>query len=269
MSATATTVIDNTPTLSVPTATDTSAGLRQKILTRQRRDHRFYLILALCGALAVVIGYSPTYYLKPLQSAGLLRTSPGLTTLIHIHAAVFSLYVVFYVLQTGLISRGSRTVHMMLGWASLAFIPAMVVLGTLSVFWGASLGHKQVWPDLETAALVNIVDVYLFAILAVAGVLLRKSPEAHRRLMSLSFMTLLPAPLARTGLILIGTDAVGIGVFSFLLAGPIYDLVTRRRLHPAYVCGLLLVIPTGLPARLALASTPAWHHFVHRVISSM
>lgn len=269
MSSTATPAIQNHHSLSTPTLTDTSAGLRDRLLSRQLRDHRFYLILALSGALAVVIGYSPTYYFKPLQSVGLLRTSPGLATLIHIHAAVFSLYVIFYVFQTGLISRGSRALHMTLGWASLVLIPAMVVLGTLSVFWGAKLGHKQVWPDLETAALVNMVDVYIFAILAGAGVLVRKSPEAHRRLMSLSFMTLLPAPLARTPLILLGPKGVGVAVFSFLLAGPIYDLITRRRLHPAYLCGLLLVIPTGLPARIALASTPAWHHLVHRMIGLM
>lgn len=67
-------------------------------------------------------------------------------------------------------------------------------------------------------------------------------------------MTLLPAPLARTPLIHLGPKAVEVVGFSFLLAGPVYDLITRKRLHTANVCGLLLVIPTGL--RRALRSRP-------------
>ncbi len=41
------------------------------------------------------------------------------------------------------------------------------------------------WSDVETAALVNIVDVYIFAILAGAGLHLRRSFEAHWRMMPL------------------------------------------------------------------------------------
>jgi len=36
-----------------------------------------------------------------------------------------------------------------------------------------------------------------------------------------------------------------------------YDLVTRRRVHPAYLwSGALLIL--SVPARLAISATPAW-----------
>jgi hypothetical protein len=246
---------------------DGGAITRARILQTQRRDHRFFLTLAVLAAIAIFVGFSATYYLKPLQGLGALPPSPKLPALLHIHGAVFTLYVFFFLFQTALISRGRRALHMTLGWASVVFIPTMVVLGTMVSFYGARMGHKQNWPDYESAALVNVASIYVFAAIAIAGILLRKKPEAHRRLMSLSFMTLLPPALARSPLVLLGPAAVFIGIFAFFLAGPIYDLITRRRIHPAYIFGVLFLIAAGPPARLALGATPAWHHFVHWAIN--
>ena len=244
-------------------AADDGAAVRASILFAQRRDHRFYLTLAILAAFMIFLGFSQTYYFKPLQSVALLPPSPKLTLLLHIHGFVYTLYVLFYLCQVALISRGRRALHMTLGWASLVLIPAMVVLGTAAVFWGAKMGHKQNWPDIESAALVNVANIYSFALLASLGILLRRRPESHRRLMSLSFITLLPPALARPPLATLGARAIVISIIAFLLAGPIYDLITRRRIHPVYAIAVPLSILTGPPARVALASAPAWHHFVH------
>jgi hypothetical protein len=243
------------------------AAITAPISSNRRRDHLFYMTLAVLAALMIFWGFSQTYYLKPLQSLGVLPESPKLTVLLHVHAAVFTLYVLLYLCQTALILRGRRALHMALGWASVVLIPAMVVLGTIAVFWGAKMGHKQNWPDAESAALVNIVAVYLFALLAGAGILLRKRPEAHRRLMSLSFVTLLPPAIARSPIVTLGPPAVIFAIFAFLLAGPIYDLITRRRVHLAYIPGVVLFTIAGPPARVALGSTLAWRHFVHWVVA--
>ena len=246
---------------------DDGAAIRVSILSAQRRDHRFYLTLAISAALMVFLGFSQTYYLKPIQSSGALPQSPKLTVLIHIHGFVYTLYVLFFVCQTALISRGKRALHMLLGWASVVFIPTMVVLGTTAVFWGARMGHKQNWPDVESAALVNVANIYFFAVLAGLGIILRRRPEAHRRLMSLSFVTLLPPALARPPLATLGPPAIVLAILGFTLAGPIYDLINRRRIHPVYAIAVPLLLIMGPPARVALASAPAWHHFVHWMIS--
>ncbi len=244
---------------------DPGAQIRAKIMSGQRRDRRFFLTLAILAAFMVFWGFSGTYYFKPLKAVGALPQSPKLALLVHIHGAAFTLYVLFYVFQTALISQGRRALHMALGWASLVLIPALIVLATSTALYCAKMGHKQIWPDAEIAALVNLAPVYPFAVLASAGVLLRKKPEAHRRLMSLSFMTLLPPAIARTHLGALGPQAVTIAIFAFILAGPLYDLVTRRRIHPAYLFGVLLFLTTPPPMMVALGSTPAWHHFVHWV----
>ncbi|RXH54452.1 hypothetical protein GRAN_4748 [Granulicella sibirica] len=85
--------------------------------------------------------------------------------------------------------------------------------------------------------------------------------------MSLSFMTLLPPALARPTLAsLLGPAGVVAAIFAFILAGSVYDLVTRRRIHPAYILGVIFFIIAGPPVRLAIGATPAWHHFVHWAI---
>lgn len=230
-------------------------------------DHRFFLTMAILAAATVIVGFFPVYFQKPLEPLVHLAPSPKLATLLLIHGAVMTAYIVFYVLQTALATAGRKTLHMTLGWASLAFIPTIAILGTLAVIYGAKLGHKQVWPDLETNAIINIFDVPVFTILATAAILLRAKPESHKRLMLLSLVAgILPAAIARTPVIRLGPAGVGVTIFAFLLAGPVYDLITRRRIHPAYLWGLLFVVGSMPPTRLAIGHTQAWHHFVDWVI---
>jgi hypothetical protein len=55
-------------------------------------------------------------------------------------------------------------------------------------------------------------------------------------------------------------------LLAFLLAGPVYDLITRRRLHPAYAWSLLFIVAFFIPTRIAAGSTQVWHEFVDWVI---
>jgi hypothetical protein len=55
------------------------------------------------------------------------------------------------------------------------------------------------------------------------------------------------------------TPVIGLVVMAFLLAGPVYDLVTRRRVHPAYLCGFSLALIAIPPVVLQLSATSAWH----------
>ena len=234
---------------------------RSSIQAAQRRDHRFFMTMTILAAAWVFVGYSQTYYLKAWVP------SPQLATLIHIHAAVFTTYLLLYILQTALVSMRRTALHMTLGWASVVLIPIMALLGTAAVFWSAKQGHKIVWPDVEIAAAVNLGDGYTFDVLAAAGILLRKKPQAHKRLMLTSlYGGLIPPAMERTPLHNFGGLAIFPTIFAFLLAGPVYDLITRRRIHPAYLWSLFFIVAFFVPTRLAIGHTQAWHHFVDWVI---
>jgi len=50
----------------------------------------------------------------------------------------------------------------------------------------------------------------------------------------------------------------------FLLAGIVYDLVTQRRVHPAYVGGAALLV-VSVPLRLMVSRTETWRAFAELV----
>ena len=47
-------------------------------------------------------------------------------------------------------------------------------------------------------------------------------------------------------------------MLAFLLAGPVYDFVTRRRVHRAYVWSLLLALTVFPPVVAWLSATTVW-----------
>src|ERR1700691_2519800 len=86
--------------------------LRNSIQPAQRRDHRFFLIMAILVVTTVFVGFFPTYFQKPLERVIPLAPSPTLATIIHIHAVVMIAFFLFYLLQTALISVNRKALHM-------------------------------------------------------------------------------------------------------------------------------------------------------------
>ena len=48
--------------------------------------------------------------------------------------------------------------------------------------------------------------------------------------------------------------------FLFVVCGALYDLLSRKRIHPAYFWGGALIL-VSVPLRLAVSGTAAWHTF--------
>ncbi len=227
-----------------------------------RSEHRFFVAMAIAAVVAVLVGFFPTYFQKPIEHLGGLRPSPALPTVLLVHGALMTCFFAFYTIQSALPAIGCTGLHKTLGWASVFFIPAILIVGFVACLYSAKAGHRGIWPDADTAALVNWFDSVNFTVLATAAIVLRGRPQPHKRLMLVAMINLLPAALARSPLILIGPAAVAISVFSFLFAGPVFDLVTRRRIHPAYWWGVLFSIALMPPTRIALGRTETWHRFI-------
>jgi hypothetical protein len=114
---------------------------------------------------------------------------------------------------------------------------------------------------------INLTDMLGFATLACAGIALRRDSPAHKRLMLLATLYLSTAGFARLWLLTVGpggTDgfwgfliAYNIGGDILIAALGVYDLVTRKRLHPAYVMGAGWVLANEAAAAW-LFFYPAW-----------
>jgi hypothetical protein len=175
---------------------------------------------------------------------------------------------VFFVVQTALIASNRPVLHRRLVYAGGILASLMVAMGLWVAFTAERLGHRNPLADAETVFLISLVDILTFALFVGAGLLWRRNREIHQRLMLLAVVAgLLSAAIPR--LPIIGGHPAGMGItgLALLFAGPIYDFIVRRRVHPAYIWGCLFALATFVPIRIALASTLAWHHIAKWLVS--
>jgi hypothetical protein len=214
--------------------------------------------MSIVAAAVIITGFAGVYPQHALDD-----TAP-LPAIIHAHAAVFICWLVLLVAQTTLVSAGRTDIHRRLGAAGAVLAALMLVLGIATTITVARLGHRGIpgveFPDAQGFLLLNLGSILCFATLTAAALYLRRSPQAHKRLMLMATTgALMPPGISRLPFVAGHTPAIGALVFAFIMAGPVYDLVTRRRIHPAYIWGVLLSIAVIPPIVGAVSAIPPLH----------
>jgi hypothetical protein len=218
--------------------------------------------MAIVLALVVFAGFGPTYYFR-FASGGPQATLSGgpFSGLVHLHGALFTAWVILFVVQTALVATHRVAVHRRLGIAGGVLAAAMVVVGTATAVATARRGGSA--PGMEPLAFLAIplFDMVVFATLVATALLWRRHKETHKRLMLLAYISIITAAIARIG----GLAAMGPPVFFglmllFVVCGVLYDLATRRQVHRAYLWGGAFLV-ASVPVRLAISGTAAWHTF--------
>ncbi|HLG57727.1 MAG TPA: hypothetical protein VI485_20455 [Vicinamibacterales bacterium] len=226
----------------------------------RKYDRQFYTGMAIVVAVAVVVGFAPTYYLRP-------RFVPdALPYYLHVHGLVFSAWIAFFIAQATLVAVRRTDVHRTLGWIGAGLAALMVLAGTTA---GILSGQRDVAAGQEDAArtflTVPLFSMAVFAALVAAAVSFRRQSETHKRLMLLATISLLDAPLARWPGAPSSLFQIYILVDLFIVAGILYDLVSRRRVAPAYLWGGLLIV-AGQWLRDVVGQTEAWHAFARTLL---
>ncbi|WP_426031908.1 hypothetical protein [Caulobacter sp. DWP3-1-3b2] len=196
---------------------------------------RFYLIMALVMAAVLVGGFSQTV-------PGDFAPSPGLPLLLHIHGAVFTCWVLLFVAQPAFIARGSLKLHRQVGMFGAVLAAAMVVMGLAATLFAVRYHRVPSFFPPTIFLVMNAIGILVFGGLVAAGVALRRRSEWHKRLMLCATVSILGPGLGR----LLPMDSFGkaaplvmFGVIAlFAFAGPVIDLIVRRRIHPAYLWGV-------------------------------
>ena len=91
-----------------------------------RFDNVFFPSVAVLILASVFLGFARTYYL-----AGVFR-APLPNLLVHIHGAVFSLWILLLIAQTSFIARGRVDVHRRMGLFGFGLACLMVILGLMT-----------------------------------------------------------------------------------------------------------------------------------------
>lgn len=227
--------------------------------TRGRYDRVFYSSMAIGMGLTVLIGFGPTYYTKVFSPAPMSTFSGApMTLLVHAHGVLFSAWVLLFIMQTTLVAQHRVAIHRRIGIAGALLAGSMVVVGTLTALRMAARGSAPPGIDPLSFALIPLSDMIFFAVFVAAALRLRANREAHKRLMLLAYVSIVAAAVARLpGVLPLGPLAFFGLAFVFILVGIIYDIVSRRRVHPVYIWGGG-VLALSVPLRLVVSGTNAW-----------
>lgn len=223
-------------------------------------DRVFYGSVAVCMALMAIVGFAPTFYLRlfsdrPMATFGV---DHPFTPLIYIHAALFTAWVALFIVQTALISARRVALHRRIGVGGALLAAGMIAVATMTALAAAKRGPGPAGiPSLVFLA-IPLFDMVMFTTFITAALALRRNKETHKRLMLLAYVSIMGAPAARLPGVLPLGPLVFYGIaFVFLAAGIVYDLVSRRRVHPAYIWGGALLV-ASVPLRLAISGTATW-----------
>lgn len=235
-----------------------------------RRDP-FHVWMAFAMVAVLAIGFA----LKGVSNGFVYYTSPGgYPAVLHAHSAVFTGWLLLYITQVVLVYRGERRWHRMLGLASLPLIFAMPPLGVITAVVMRRydlVNHLQVDHNgtAYTFLAVMFWDMIIFTGLMAAGLMLRRKPQMHRRLMFLATLSMMHAGLAR-----LSYSGLGIGGLLFYLPDHLFIALAvahewrkTGRVHSVYK----LVWPLWLTGQLAalymwLAAPGFWLAFCRSLV---
>jgi hypothetical protein len=217
---------------------------------RTNADRLFFPGLAVLISVLGISGFWFTYF-GPIIG----ETYPPAGIPLHIHGWSFFLWLVLFPLQAILIGRQRRTLHKILGKASVVLVLLMTLTGLLVVSVradeAAREGEPLVWLLYGPLILSNLVLFVAFYGASICMALMNRW-DAHKRLMIVASGIGVGAGVSRWVMVLSGFHplSIPIGVLScsvFLLIGMTYDAVTRRSVHLAYWVGLLAFVFVMIP----------------------
>jgi hypothetical protein len=233
----------------------------------RRHDRIFYSSVAIALALTVVAGFGPTYYFRIMGALPLTTLSGGpVTVVVHVHATLFTAWVLLFIVQTALIAQHKVALHRRMGVAGAVLAALMVVTGAWAAMKQAARGVAPAGVDPYQFLMIPLSDVLLFGGFVAAALLLRANREAHKRLMLLAYICIVTAAIARLpGVLPLGAPAFFGLSFLFVLAGVIYDRISRGRVHPVYVAGGTMLV-LSVPLRLLISGTGMWRQVAHWLV---
>jgi uncharacterized membrane protein len=259
------------------TAAAASVALGEGTRAATRSSYFFWMSALLFAFL--LIGFSPTLYLREFFP---VEPIPGY---LYVHGTVLTSWFLWLLLQTSLVRKGNTATHRRMGVIGAVIGAAAVVMGPVATVgvvtrlrgagldWDTDmsvlpfLGVQGV-PMLNFASQVvwgNFVSIAVFAGMLAAAVLLRRNPQAHKRLMLLGSIAIVGPALARISRwpILGGEDSgfIPIVTFALVISVVVHDLVTTRRLHRATWIGVAAIV-LGAVLQQAIAGSELGHAVV-------
>jgi hypothetical protein len=119
-----------------------------------------------------------------------LHLKPSPPVIVHVHAAVFTVWMLLLTTQVLLVLGNRVAFHRKLGVFAVGWACLMAFMGPAAFIAVPAQAAKLHGPFPDPFLSVNIVDIGSFLVLLAWGIALRKNPAAHKRMMILSTVSL-------------------------------------------------------------------------------
>ena len=219
-------------------------------------DRIFFSTMIVLLWATILWGFARTYFL-----AGMV-TAPLPNKLIHIHGAVFTLWMVLLVVQEAFVSGRKIKWHKQLGLAGFGLAVLMVVLGVLAANDELRRGASPPGIDPNTFYIVPLSAILMFAVLIYLAYRLRFKPAEHKRLILIATINIAGAGIGRWPVAALQQTPIlqNLVTLAFLLLIVGYDLVSQHRVLKSTLWASLGLMTVQL-VRVPIGFTPLWHHF--------
>jgi hypothetical protein len=199
--------------------------------------------------LIAIVGFWPTYF-GPLVLGTISQP-----LLIHLHATVFSGWLVLFLTQVALAASGRVEWHQRLGRIGIAYGVLVVIVGLLTGIVRAA-HRSSLGLDGDRLLFVAVADMTVFSTFFGAAIAFRRTPRLHKRLMMVAATMLLVAAASRMTFLPVLQMRQAVWISPILLAMA-YDFRAQRLIHPVYLTGLGAFFVRALSPGL-LADSDTW-----------
>jgi hypothetical protein len=237
-----------------PIAANPSLGFGGSATCRLRKalDRWFYFGMA--WLVLAVVGYG---FGRGLGDRLLHRAEP-LPWILHVHALVFSGWVLLFLLQSGLVRGHALRLHRRLGMFGAGLGAMLPVLGVATAL-AMRQWHARQGPVHDAFLAISFNDMLTFAVAFGLALRWRRQPDLHRRLLLIATCALTVAAFARFPRALVPANTWYAYVDALIGLGLLRDLVVDGRVHRVYRIGLPCVMAgQALALYLAFAAPEVW-----------
>jgi hypothetical protein len=231
------------------------------IVNRTRAS--FFFVAHVALLLVVLVGFAPSFFLRAA-----FHHTRQLPTILYAHGAVLTVWFAVTVVQGWMIRTQRQRLHQWLGYFAMGYAVIVILFGTV-----ANLMMNSEIDSPESAENIvvwgNFFTLMMFAVFVTLAFVFRRKPQAHKRLMLLASMSIVGPALARFPRwpIFAGGPEAGrnyaiaglLTMFALLLA---YDVVVRRKPHPASWVGMVAIL-MSLAGAVFLGVTGIGYHILH------
>ena len=203
---------------------------------RKASERKFYSRMALFLVVVVLLGFSPSFYLRNVVPS-YPRPNPTLPPAVILHGLVFTSWMALIVAQTQLIAARKHAVHMQLGTLGMLLAILMIPVMYLTAVWQVARANQPPFTDPLTWTIIPLAVIVPFAVLVWNGWAHRRDVQFHKRMMlSAAIIVVMGPAIGRLPLapptLLGGSIQLILGLALFI---PLFlwDRRTIGHVHPA------------------------------------